>query len=160
MRWELLEPGTCGGLRGWYLTEHVHLLSRKLSLEGFWHQVIQTAHACLWSLFVLQLDEGRRRKLNKSHWSSGIISIYLCSLSSSHFCHFKSYTYLALQLWSLFGMLSFQSLWENWVQRRHRCFPTSFFIFPLKWVINQQLPSSFSYILSFIYKIHSFNPVD
>lgn len=47
MRGELLGPETCGGRGGRYLTEHVHLLPHKLSLEGFWHQVIQTARACL-----------------------------------------------------------------------------------------------------------------
>lgn len=64
--------------------------------------------------------------------------------------------HLALQLWSLFGMLGFQSLWESRVQRRHGCFPSLFFIFPLKWVINQQLSSSFSYILPFIHKRSQF----
>lgn len=85
-------------------------------------------------------------------------------LYPSNFARYRCHIYatlkvklhLALQLWSLFGMLGFQSLWESRVQRRHGCFPSRFFIFPLKWVINQQLCSSFSYILPFIHKHSQF----
>lgn len=95
MRRELLEPETCGGRGGRYLTEHVHLLSHKLSLEGFWHQVIQTAWARLWTLFVVQLIEGRRKmyKSSLTFWSYIHLTLlvrlnftWLCSSEASLAC--------------------------------------------------------------------------
>lgn len=47
-----------------YLAEHVRLLSDKLSLQGFWHQVVQTAGVSLWTLLVLQLEKERRMNIN------------------------------------------------------------------------------------------------